>query len=213
MIITLQQIGDSLGVKKQSVAKYIEKGLLTRNKNNKIDLDDPVNYNFLESKGADFSVFGVEKTPPKIRIETEESEKEETQPKERTGAIMQKLDLQVKLQNLKSKQAETELKTIKIEELRGKLIPRDLVERYVSDTIGAFSQALVSIPFALVDNIFSIILTEGDRKREDLISLLQDKYSKEMLKAAERGYKKFMRDLQDRIQEEEKLAKESQPRN
>lgn len=213
-IASFQQIADSLGISKQAVySQYVKKGYLAKNKFGKIDIDNADNRLFLESKGADFSVFYADKKQKVIQKPVEMPKKPDKTPAKgsrfETNTELSpqlKLDLKIKLQTLKSKEADTVLKTLKIEELRGKLIPRDLAERYVADTIGAFSQSLISLPFAVVDNIFSI-MTESTKKREDLITLLQEKYTKEMSKAAERGYKKFKRDLKERIQEQEQIER------
>lgn len=216
----MEQIGKSLnGISKVAVFKIIGKGFLQKNSDGKIDIDDPVNKQYLESRRADFSVFDEIVEPKKRKVkqkpakkeskprkERQQSIKKETEYSEKTPIQTQKtdknsdkqslyeLELKIKQETVLAKEADTVLKTLKIEELRGKLIPRDLAERYVADTIGAFSQSLISLPFAVVDNIFSI-MTESTKKREDLITLLQEKYTKEMSKAAERGYKKFKRDL------------------
>lgn len=118
-------------------------------------------------------------------------------------------DLRYKFANIKAKQKDSELKTLRVEEARGKLIPRDLAERYVTDTIGQFVQTLVSTPVSLVDQIFSIVLTDKENKREELISLLQDKYAAELTKAAETGYKKYMRQLKEMLKEIERSSKDT----
>ncbi len=213
-IASFQQIADSLGISKQAVDnQYVKKGYLAKNKFGKIDIDNADNRLFLESKGADFSVFYADKEQKVIQKPVEMPKKPDKTPAKgsrfETNSELSpqlKLDLKIKLQTLKSKEADTHLKKIKIEELQGKLIPRDLAERYIADTIGAFSQSLISLPFAVVDNIFSI-MTESPKKREDLITLLQEKYTKEMSKAAERGYKKFKREYKERIQEQEQLER------
>lgn len=213
-IVSFQQIADSLGISKQAVDnQYVKKGYLAKNKFGKIDIDNADNRLFLESKGADFSVFYADKEQKVIQKPVEVPSKPDKTPAKNSRfetnnelSPSQKLDLKIKLQSLKAKEADTHLKKIKIEELQGKLIPRDLAERYIADTIGAFSQSLISLPFAVVDNIFSI-MTESTKKREDLITLLQEKYTKEMSRAAERGYKKFKRDLKERIQEQEQIER------
>lgn len=213
-IVSFQQIADSLGISKQAVDnQYVKKGYLAKNKFGKIDIDNADNRLFLESKGADFSVFYADKEQKVIQKPVEVPSKPDKTPAKSSRfetnnelSPLQKLDLKIKLQSLKAKEADTHLKKIKIEELQGKLIPRDLAERYIAETIGAFSQSLISLPFAVVDNIFSI-MTESTKKREDLITLLQEKYTKEMSKAAERGYKKFKRDLKERIQEQEQIER------
>jgi len=231
-IVTMEQIGRSLnGISKVAVFKIIGKGFLQKNSDGKIDIDDQVNKQYLESRHADFAIFDEIIEPKKRKVKQkpvkkelkprkkqQESIKKETPEKQKQPIQEQKptrnpdkeslyeLELKIKQETVLAKKADTVLKTLKIEELRGKLIPRDLAERYIADTIGAFSQSLISLPFAVVDNIFSI-MTESPKKREDLITLLQEKYTKEMSKAAERGYKKFKRDLKERIQEQEQLER------
>ena len=221
MIATLQKIGLSIGVSKQAAMKYIKKGRLRKNNKGKIDVEDPYNKEFLESKNADFSVFGLKNTPKPNKKQQKTIEKEEKRVKiEYNDSIpapkdlnpLVKLDLKLKLENIKAKERDSELKKLRIEEARGKLIPRDLAEKYVTDTIGQFSQTLVSAPFALVDQILSIALTDSESKREDIIALLQKKYTSEIKKAAETGYKKYMRQLKERLQEVERSG-EDKPRD
>lgn len=217
MIVTQQQIAEALGISQQMVGKYLNQNKIKRKKNGKIDASDPHNLEFFESKGVNIGVLGVVNSTKLIQkpVQTvsEPRKKEQTPFKsETTGgdhfSIVRKLDLQLKIANIKAKESERELKALKIEELRAKLIPKDLVEIYIGDTIGTFSQAMIHIPFSIVDQIISITETDPPDKREQIVKLQQEKYLKELKKAAETGRKKFIRHLQTQIKEAEQVEKE-----
>jgi len=230
---TLRLIGRSLGVSHVSILKYVKNHYLV-SIDGKIDIENPQNKQFLESKGADFSVFDgsspvkkqekiqkpVKKPLKPAKTEHKSIKKEDIKPEiipeivEKKKPVKEKqslleLEIELKMANLKAREKDSELKTIKIEELRGKLIERQLAEQYISDTVGAFTQALVNIPFAVVDQIINIIDTDSNKKREDVIALLQTKYVKEIEKASERGYNRYIRELKDRLREAEQAEKEA----
>ena len=134
-IASLQKLGDSLGVTKQAIDKlFVKKGFLRQNKKGKIDIDDPYNLEFLQSKGADFSVFGIQepvKTEEKPKIEKVQKIKV-TEPKpdkivparKESENNLNELEKRLKIENIKSKQKDSELKALKIKELQKELIPK-----------------------------------------------------------------------------------------
>ena len=198
---TMQEIGEALGVSKQMIYKYIKKGFLKKNRQNKIDVDDKYNRQFIVSKlaGRPTNLFTKYQDKPATKNEkVVESEGKEN--------VILKLDLQLKLETLKNKQKDNELKQMKIQEQQGILIQKDLVEKLLFDTVGQVVQNLMVIPQTITDQIFSLI--EEDNSREKVVSLLQKKYTEETKKIIENGYNKFKTEVKKRmIQASEEFEK------
>ena len=207
-IVSFQQIADSLHISKQAVdIQFVRKGYLAKNKFGKIDIDDPDNRLFLESKGADFSVFYADKTQKVIQKPVEMALKPDNIPVKgsrfETNNEMSKqqmLDMKIKLQTLKHKEAETELKKIKIEEANARLIPRDFTERLVNDTVGAIQQTFLVIPSSIIDILFNIYENHPEDRREQIVKLLQEKYTKETKKTVQKAYNRFRKAIKEQIE-------------
>jgi len=206
IIRTLQEIGDSLGVTKQAVAKYVKKGLLIRNEDGRIDIEDPRNKDFLQYKGADrrmlYGASSMKGRKPKAGTVKRQAET--------SGQFLAKLDLQIKLENLKAKQKENELKSMKIQEQRGILIQKDLVERLLFDTVGQIIQNLVVIPQTISDQILSLAKSKKQDKREQIILLLQKKYVEDTKKIVSNGHKRFQKAVENRIIQAQAEEKENE---
>jgi len=217
MIATYQQIADSLGISKQAVDKlFVKKGYLVKDNKGKIDIDNPENRYFLESKGADFSFFGTKtqpetqkviqkpvempSKPAKIQQKTEESDGFVNKYQ---GSPQQKLDMKLKFESIKAKQLESELKKLKIQEQLGRLIDRSLCEKLINDSLGAIVQAFITLPSSVVDMIFTIYENHPTDRREQIIKLLQEKYTKESKKIIDRAFQKHRKAVKEQIEQAE----------
>lgn len=216
-IVTLDLIGQSLGITKQAVSKeFIKKGLIVKNDKGKIDIEEKQNRAFLKSKGADFSVFYPKDRflPPKkqkpkkktvkatkkeekeekeevVEIEINSQEKPKTKEKRKesfniSDAVKdtsemnlgenksQKLDLATRLERYKGIQKDNELKELKIMEEEKRLLDRRLVETIVFDIFKSFNKKINQTPESIVDNLFSIVLSQDDNAREQAIQLMRN---------------------------------------
>ena len=208
MIVSLSKLGEALGISKQAVAKVHGKYLI-KNDKGKIEIDNPINKRYLESKGIVLSQFGVKirkvkQTPPETLSKPPEFEhidpETETLPVQTTLA---KLDIQLKLESIKSKRATTELNKLKIEEANGKLIGRDIAEKLINDSVGAIIQSFITLPSSVVDIILSIYEANPDNRREKIVQLLQDRYTKESKKIVETAQRKYMKEIEDQMKRAE----------
>lgn len=199
-IITMRQIGELLGISKQAVSKHIRPDKLIQEKG-KIDLDNPQNQFYLESKGVDLSVFGIKKQKKQIPAITKnedlEEEKEET---ERTpqARVFAKLELQIKLENIRSKQKDSELKTLKIQEMKGVLIPRKMVDQLIGDFFGRFNEMLLIKPKGIIGDIKAEVKDGTD---QTLISYLQKVYMIELEKLLQNAKKRYLDAIENQIKE------------
>lgn len=199
-IITMRQIGELLGISKQAVSKHIRPDKLIQEKG-KIDLDNPQNQFYLESKGVDLSVFGIKKqkkqAPAVIKNDDPEEEKEEI---ERTpqARVFAKLELQIKLENIRSKQKDSELKTLKIKEMRGELIPRKIVDQLIGDFFGRFNEMLLIKPKGIIGDIKAEVKDGTD---QTLISYLQKAYMIELEKLLQNAKKRYLDAIENQIKE------------
>ena len=214
MIATFQQIADSLGISKQAVDKqFVRKQYLVKNKHGKIDIDDPGNRDFLESKGADFSVFGVSniqkviQKPDKMPEKPVKTQDNIPQKKTITERIKEdprlQLDFKLKMENIKAKQLESEIKKIKIEEQNGRLVSRSLAEKLINDSLGSIVQSFLTIPSSVIDMIFTIYNNHPEDRRERAEHLLIEKYTKEAKKIISRAQTQFRKNMKEQ-QEAEK---------
>jgi hypothetical protein len=200
----------------------VKRKFLIQNKKKQIDLDNPVNYEFLQSKGADFSVFGivdsgtkalkkqelkqkpVEKPLKQSKTE-QKSIKKETQEQEEPPDINSKnhmrrleLDSQLKIENIKSKQKETEYKTLKIREMQRELIPRKIVDQLIGDFFGRFNEMLLNKPKGIVGDIKAEVKDGTD---QTLIRLLQKTYMRENEKLLQNAKKRYIDGIDEQIKE------------
>jgi hypothetical protein len=199
-IISMRQIGELLGISKQAVSKHIKPDKLIQ-ENGKIDLDNPQNQFYLESKGVDLSVFGVKKqkkqAPAMKKNDDPEEEKEEI---ERTpqARVFAKLELQIKLENIRSKQKDSELKTLKIQEMKGILIPRKIVDQLIGDFFGRFNEMLLIKPKGIIGDIKAEVKDGTD---QTLISYLQKAYMIELEKLLQNAKKRYLDAIENQIKE------------
>lgn len=114
-VVSFQQIADSLGISKQAVDKlFVKKGYLQKNNKGKIDIENPYNFEFLQSKGADFSCFGVSAPPKKEIVPLNVRPKPKEKPLKEKDLpsnfppdeenILTRLEKQYKIENIKAKE-------------------------------------------------------------------------------------------------------------
>ena len=213
-IIILKQIGDALGISKQAVAKTASR-YLQKNEKNKIDLDNPVNREYLRAKGVNLANFGVKTSKIKQKASETESKprkKEQSPPEIETnteyGALM-KLDMQLKLESIKAKRATTQLSNLKLEESSGKLIRRDIAEKLINETVGSIIQSFITLPSSVVDIVISTYESNPDNRREKIVQLLQDRYTKEAKKIVETAQRKYAKEIEEQM----KRSENEQPRS
>lgn len=199
-IISMRQIGELLGISKQAVSKHIKPDKLIQEKG-KIDLDNPQNQFYLESKGVDLSVFGVKKqkkqSPAIIKNEDPEEEKEESE-RSPHARVFAKLELQIKLENIRLKQKDSELKTLKIQEMKGVLIPRKIVDQLIGDFFGRFNEMLLIKPKGIIGDIKAEVKDGTD---QTLISYLQKVYMIELEKLLQNAKKRYLDAIENQIKE------------
>lgn len=205
-IITFQQIGDSLGISKQAVDKlFVKTGLLQKNKKGKIDLDNPNNRGFLTEKGANFRFFGESGKQKVIQKPQEMTEKPDFRPQETTqidtehGQLI-KLDKLIKIERIKASQKNTELKTLQIQEIKGELIPKKIVDQLIEDYFGRFNEMLLNKPKAIASDIITEAKTGNTN---NLIRLMQKSYMEENKKLLENAKKRYLDAIDEKIKESE----------
>jgi len=103
---------------------------------------------------------------------------------------VQKLDIATRIEKLKGIKKDNALKDLKLTEEKGRLIDKSLVQNLVFDTIGTISQAVLTLPHSLVDELISIA-QEKEGAREKILKLLIERYGLEMRKSIEETHKKF----------------------
>jgi hypothetical protein len=80
------------------------------------------------------------------------------------------------------------------------LIPRDFTERLVNDTVGAIQQTFLVIPSSIIDILFNIYENHPEDRREQIIKLLQEKYTKETKKTVQKAYDRFRKAIKEQIE-------------
>lgn len=144
----------------------------------------------------------VKKEPEQSKINqkpkiVEKAEKKTTPQQTRGKATLDfddpifKIEIQTKLANLKVKEADYKLKTLKTEEARGKLISSDLVEELVFNTLSNIIQSYSTKPYSYIDKLVSMI-DEGQTK-ESIVKMLAEEYTNETKKIIETAKSKFER--------------------
>lgn len=205
-IVTFQQIGDSLGISKQAVDKlFVKTGLLQKNKKGKIDLDNPANRSFLTEKGANFRFFGESGKQKVIQKPQEMTEKPDFTPRETTQndtehSQLVKLDKLIKIERIKSSQKNTELKTLQIQEIKGELIPKKIVDQLIEDYFGRFNEMLLNKPKSIASDIIAESKTGNTN---NLIRLMQKSYMEENKKLLENARKRYLDAIDEKIKESE----------
>lgn len=194
MIVTLKQIGEMLNISKQGVSKHIKPDRLIQ-ENGKINLNNPQNQYYLESKGVDLSKYGIKKAEKK---EPERQIKKETEAEAPARNPLLKLELQIKLENIRSKQKDSELKTLKIKEMRGELIPRKMVDQLIGDFFGRFNEMLLIKPKGIIGDIKAEVKDGTD---QTLISYLQKVYMVELEKLLQNAKKRYLDAIENQIKE------------
>lgn len=208
-VVSFQQIGDSLGVSKQAVDKlFVKTGFLRKNKKGKIDIDDPYNREFLEEKEANFAVFGavkelkvIQKPPemPKkpevipekvLKIETK-SEKENT---------LGKIEKMLKIEQIKGRQKDNELKTLKIMEAKGDLLPKKIIDQLIEDYFHKFNEMLLTKPKSIAGDIIAEVKAGNV---QSLVRLLQKSYMDENKKLLDNAKKRYVDAINNKIKEVE----------
>jgi len=212
-IATFQKIADSLGISKQAVDKlYVKKGYLVKNEKGKIDIDERLNFQFLQSKGADFSVFGAdhpvrkkavrEQTQPKT-TKTVRTTPAPQKPPEEPSTLL-KLDIRLKIETIKKKCKDSELQSLKIMELQKLLISRKIVDQLIGDFFGRFHEMLLTKPKGIVGDIKAEV--KGGTN-QTLIRMLQKSYMKELKKLTENAKKRYIDAIDTKIEEIEENGK------
>lgn len=195
MIVTLKQIGEMLNISKQGVSKHIKPDRLIQ-ENGKINLNNPQNQYYLESKGVDLSKYGIKKAEEKK--EPERQIKKETEAEAPVRNPLLKLELQIKLENIRSKQKDSELKTLKIKEMRGELIPRKIVDQLIGDFFGRFNEMLLIKPKGIIGDIKAEVKDGTD---QTLISYMQKVYMIELEKLLQNAKKRYLDAIENQIKE------------
>lgn len=207
---TLEQIGKALGgITKQAVHKeYVKKGFIVKREDGRIDIEDKQNRAFLKSKGADFSVFYPKKTtapPPK------KSKKKETPPpqpnnikkidiseyvkkggketKLSDAPTLLEIETAKKIEEWRGKKKDNALKDLKLDEEKGRLIDKKIVNNIIFDVLGHIARDIQNTPYSIVDEIVSIAVTQPETAREKIVRLLRDKQAEAMKKAVEEAEK------------------------
>lgn len=209
-IATFQKIADSLGISKQAVDKlYVKKGYLVKNEKGRIDIDDSHNLEFLQEKGADFSVF--DGAPPQPRKPQPEKKPKTTkivrteQPQEiKEPSNLVKLDMQLKIETIKKKRKDSELQSLKIMELQKQLISRKIVDQLVGDLYGRFHEMILTKPKSIIGDIKAEIKDGTD---QTLIRMLQKNYMKELKKLVENARKRYDDAIDARVKDVEENGK------
>jgi hypothetical protein len=206
-IVSYQKIADSLGISKQAVDKlFVRKGYLKKNNNGKIDIDDQDNRNFLIEKGANFRFFGESRKQKTIQTPPKMPEKPDIRPQKppendtsESGQLV-KLDKLLKIERIKASQRNTELKTLQIQEMRGELIPKKIVDQLIEDFFGRFNEMLLNKPKSIANDI----LTEAKTGTlNDVIRLMQKSYMEENKKLLDNAMKRYIDAIDAKIKEAE----------
>lgn len=205
IIASFQKIADSLGLTKQAVSKlYVKKGLLKKNKDGKIEVDDPENFEFLESKGADFSILGIDSSQKSIQKPSKMTEKAGLIPEKKSkseagnGGIFLALQKQLQIENIKQKRISSELNSIKIKTMQGELIPRKMVDQLIGDFFGRFNEMLLIKPKGIIGDIKAEVKDGTD---QTLISYLQKAYMIELEKLLQNAKKRYLDAIENQIKE------------
>ncbi len=209
---SLAKIGRSLGISKQAVAKDHVK-YLVKNDNGKIDIDNPINKRYLDSKGADMSFFGVKprkskqkqpKTESKpLKTEHNNPESETLPPEENSKDVLLRLTISKERENIKSKRAKTELDMLKLKEANGKVIDRDIAEQLINGTVGEVVHSFITLPSSIVERIMSICEENPENKREKIIEIMQNRYTKEAKRIVEMAKIKYAREIKEQMKRAE----------
>lgn len=176
----------------------------------------PENVKSVDRKRMDFSK-KAEKKPEKVekviqkpvKIESKPAEIEQIKPKSKTKEpdnsenSFYEAELKLKLESIKAKQLDSQLKKIKIEEQHGRLIDRSLCEKLINDSLGAIVQAFITLPSSVVDMILTIYENHPTDRREQIIKLLQEKYTKESKKIIDRAFQKHRKAIKEQIEQAE----------
>lgn len=215
MKLTLRGAAEIIGVSHVAILKMVKTGKLVRNTKKKIDTDNPVNAHFFASKGITFEEEAkkpkIKKTtkpkkekkekPKKTRVEEEDTEEEteeeiEEEPERREfkqdfNNPIVRLEIQTKIANLKVKEADFKLKTIKTEEARGRLIATELVEELIFNTLSNIIQSYSSKPYSYLDKLLFMI--QQNETKENIVKMLAEEYTSETKKIIETAKSKFER--------------------
>lgn len=205
-IVSFQKIADSLNVTKQAVDKlFVKKGLLKKNQDGKIDIEDPFNFEFLISKGADFAKMGVVLPPENKNKEKvlEVRKKTDGRPDmpgkpETEGGALYRLQKELQIENIKQKRISSELNSIKIKTMQGELIPRKMVDQLIGDFFGRFNEMLLIKPKGIIGDIKAEVKDGTD---QTLISYLQKVYMIELEKLLQNAKKRYLDAIENQIKE------------
>ena len=205
-IVSFQKIADSLNVTKQAVDKlFVKKGLLKKNQDGKIDIEDPFNFEFLISKGADFAKMGVVLPPEsknkqkvlEVRKKTDDKIEIPGKPETENG-VLYRLEKELKIENIKQKRISSELNSIKIKEMQRELIPRKIVDQLIGDFFGRFNEMLLIKPKGIIGDIKAEVKDGTD---QTLISYLQKVYMIELEKLLQNAKKRYLDAIENQIKE------------
>jgi hypothetical protein len=193
-IATIKQIGEALGISHQAVSKeFVKKGLLVRNSNGQIDIEDKQNRAFLKSKGANFSIFypkrktGTAKPEAKITPKTTEVKVESDNGLQ--GTTLLQIDVATRVEKLKGIKKDNAIKDLRLEEEKGRLIDKKVVTNIIFDVLGHIARDIQSTPHSIVDEIISIATTQPDAAREKIVNLLRGRQAEAMKKAVKEAEK------------------------
>jgi len=212
--LTLTEIGNRLGVSKMAVSKWAAAGHLKRNSKKLVDLTKHSNYDYLANKwGLDIMMKAfpelkrhkiTEKPAPKQQNKKSKSKQitkniieAAVEKVVSTGATTGKngfeLDNQLKEERIINIQKQNELKELQLQEEKGRLINKSLVQNIIFDTLGIIGREIQAVPYSIVDEIISICATTQDTAREKIIKLLVKNYAVGMRNAVDESKKIFVK--------------------
>jgi hypothetical protein len=216
---SMEKIGKACGgISRQAINKWVNEGKLIQNRKGKINIEHPENLQFLQDKGADFSVFYGKNIPAFVPINIEKKQKikaaakpakvnpevnlkpetvqeqpvkrvnQHDKPVENGGNSLERM---LKIEKLKGNIKDNELKEIKLLEEKNRVFDREVVSRVLFDVVGDFVGAAMSIPHNVIDKIMSLRITNQDDEREQTINILTKTYINEFELILRTAKKKF----------------------
>jgi len=194
---SLAQIGRSIGVSKQAIAKKVTNGELVRNAAGEIDIDDPANQQWLIDHSADMSQFPAapRASAPQATAVSPQSatgtpavppaplpRRNQHDPHPAAATYYDKqgnpvdLSRMMLMQRIKVMQSDDALKQQKLLEGKNQLFEKKIVSAVVGGIMSEMVNAAMYIPQSIVDNLLSLRITHADREREEIVHLLQESY-------------------------------------
>ena len=164
---SLQQISKETGIKTGNISNYVKRGNLVRNSKGNFDLYNEKNRLFLERRGIELyndnnSSYSSEDDIRELQRQKRQITEQYEYAEANRGGSLSQIEKAIKTLTANKLKRDVEILTIKLEKLKGSVIPTDLVQMALAQQ---FKSAAVAFKNG-VDKFISIIAKESDMTHE-----------------------------------------------